>query len=434
MNSEHSEIITLDNNLKLQLVNVPGGKSALFAVAFHAGSMYEEEFGTGSNDGISHFLEHMFFKGTPTRTSKQVNEEFTRLGADLNAYTSYDHTVYYAKVPTRNLHKAVELWHDLLINRTIDPTEFEAERQVVLQEIQWYEDMPETDTNFNVRKHHFVNTPLEHTILGTQDSISTISIEMMSDYITRFYTLDNAVVTLTGGFDLVLEKQFFTSFFSDPISQPSKKPIYPPGVKLDPQKSGISYHYSTRQKPLTYASLCWTSPGTSSSDFFPLLLLNTYIGNSRTSLLYRKITSKGIASVCRYGFEPLYDVSASSIFFVSPPNKTKGVFQKIIELLLEVKDLEINPQIVSELKEEVWGTYITEIENPTNYGVDLIQKFIKFRHQLLTEEFKERIDQITANDMQEAKDRLLENFYITVYATGTIPQDWTPDFPKNGPW
>lgn len=434
MNSEHSEIITLDNNLKIQLVTVPGGKSALFAVAFHAGSMYEKGFGIGSNDGISHFLEHMFFKGTPNRTSKQVNEEFTSLGADLNAYTSYDHTLYYAKVPTRNLHKAVELWRDLLMNDTLDPTEFEAEKQVVLQEIQLYQDMPETETNFSVRKHHFKNTPLEHTILGTQESISAISIDMMNDYIARFYTLDNALVTLVGGFDLEAEKQFFTSFLSEPISHPNKNPIYPPEVKLDPQKSKISYHYSVRQKPLTYVSLCWTSPGTRSSDFFPLLLLNTYIGNSRTSLLYRKITSKGIASVCRYGFEPLFDVSASSIFFVSPPNKTKGVFQKVMELLLEIKDLEINPQIVSELKEEVWGTYITEIENPTNYGVDLIQKHIKFRHQLLMKEFKDRIYQITANDIQEAKDRLLENLYLTVYATGTIPQDWSPNFPKNGPW
>ena len=73
MNNEQSELVTLDNNLKLQLVSIPGGKTALFAVGFHAGSMYEEGFGSGSNDGISHFLEHMFFKGTPTKTAQQVN-------------------------------------------------------------------------------------------------------------------------------------------------------------------------------------------------------------------------------------------------------------------------------------------------------------------------------------------------------------------------
>lgn len=435
MNDEQFELVTLDNNLKLQLVSILGGKTALFAVGFNAGSMYEKGFGNGSNDGISHFLEHMFFKGTPNRTAKQVNEEFTRLGADLNAYTSYDHTVYYAKVPTRNLRKAAEVWKDLLVNDVINPEEFKSEKQVVLQEIQLYADMPEFDTNFTVRQKQFAGTALEHNILGTPESVGAITLDMMTDYITQFYSLDNAIVTLVGGFDLEAEKQYLTTIFDDPIAEPRPRPIYPPRIVSEKNgKNSIAYYNKELAKPLSYVALSWATPGIDSTDFYPLLLLNTFIGNSRTSLLYREITSKGIASVCRFGFEALFDVSISSIFFVSPPNETENVFQKVMDLLIHVHDLELTSQTVIALKEETLGSYVSEIEDPANYGIDLLQKYIKFRHPLSAMEFSEKISEVSLEDIQSVKNKCFENLNMTIYATGSIPSNWEPQFPKTGPW
>ncbi|MFX0016528.1 MAG: M16 family metallopeptidase [Promethearchaeota archaeon] len=434
MSVEQSEIVTMDNNLKIQLISIPGGKTTLFAVGFHAGSMYESGFGPGSNDGISHFLEHMFFKGTPNRTSKQINEAFTRLGADLNAYTTYDHTLYYAKIPTRNLHQAAEIWKDLLVNKVINREEFESEKQVILQEIQLYADMPEFDTNYEARKKHFKGTPLEHNILGTHDSVGSITYEMMIDYVSRYYSLDNAIVTLVGGFDLEVEKQYLISLFNDPILQPKINPIYPPQINYISHRNtlnDISFHKKDFSKPLSYVTLTWTAPGVQSTNFIPLLLLNTYIGNSRTSLLYREITSKGIASVCRYSFEALNDVSISSIFFITPPNEIENVFQKVIDLLAHLHDLEITSEITSVLKEETWGAYLSEIEDPTNYGIDLSQKFVKFRHPLFLREFQEEIMKITPEDIQDAKKNLLEDLKMTVYASGTIQDDWEPHFPDH---
>ncbi|MHA2226132.1 MAG: M16 family metallopeptidase [Candidatus Hodarchaeales archaeon] len=434
MSSEKSSIVSLDNNLDLQLLSIPSGKTALFAVSYFAGSMYEKGFGSGSNDGISHFLEHMFFKGTPTRTTKQVNDEFTRLGADLNAYTTYDHTVYFAKVPTRNLRKTAEIWKELLIDKSIDPTEFDAEKKVVLQEIQFYADMPEMDTLYRARKKQFHGTPLEHSILGTPDSVGNITLTMMTDYISQHYSLDNAGVVLVGGFDLEAEKQFLTSLFNEPISNPRKKPSYPPRFDFSSQKNRISYFQLEKPKPLSYVVLGWNIPGTASSDFFPLLFLSTFIGNSRTSLLYREITSKGLASVCRVGLEPLFDVSASNISFVTQPNKTKEVFDKIIDLLIHISEMTITPEITIALKEEILGSYFSEIEDPANYGIDLLQKYVKFREWVSMEEFQNKIINVTPERIQEAKDRSLEHLDLTVYATGTIPENWKPQFPKHSPW
>nr|MDO8119582.1 insulinase family protein [Candidatus Sigynarchaeota archaeon] len=118
----------LDNEMPIIIVPVPGARTATIAVGYKAGGFYETGFGAGSNDGISHFLEHMFFKGTPTMNTKEINEAFTRLGAMLNAFTSHEMTTYYAKVPVRNLEKAINLWGEMLSHVELDPTEFELER------------------------------------------------------------------------------------------------------------------------------------------------------------------------------------------------------------------------------------------------------------------------------------------------------------------
>jgi len=435
MIEEKSIVTTLNNNMKAQLVLIPGARTSLFSVGFYAGSMYEEGFGPGSNDGISHFIEHMLFKGIPgEKTTKQINDEFTRLGAELNAGTSYDHTIYYAKVPTRNFRKAAGIWKELLINKTIDPVEFKAEQQVVLQEIQLYEDMPEMNANYMVRKKHFAGTVLEHNILGTLDSVSTITPEMMTEYIKRHYSLDNAVVTLAGGdFNLEEEKNFITSLFNEAIPQPKPHPIYPPNVNMPTKKSQINYFHSATNKPLCYVALSWDTPGINSTDFWPLLIFNTYIGNSRTSLLYREVVSKGIASACRYGFEALYDISSASILFVTPPERIEEVFQKVISLLIHNYSLKITPDIVNALKEEIWGSYLSEIEDPTNYGIDLLSKYLKFRHPLPFKDFQQKI-QVSHDEVQNAKDKLLEELNLTVYATGAVPPKWEPQFPETSPW
>jgi predicted Zn-dependent peptidase len=198
-------------------------------------------------------------------------------------------------------------------------------------------------------------------------------------------------------------------------------------------KSQINYFQSPISKPLCYVALNWDTPGINSPDFWPLLVFNTYIGNSRTSLLYREVVSKGIASVCRYGFEPLYDVSSATILFVTPPERTEEVFQRVINQLTYIYSLKITPDIISALKEEIWGSYLAEIEDPAHYGIDLLSKYIKFRHPLPFKDYQQKI-QVSHDEVQDAKDSLFEKLNLTVYATGAVPQDWKPQFPDKSPW
>ncbi len=424
----------LDNNLTIQLVPIPKGKSALFAISFYAGALYEEGFGQGSNDGISHFLEHMFFKGTPNLSTKQVNEEFSKLGADLNAYTSHDHTVYYAKVPSRHLNRASELWKRLLTNKEFYSSELEAEKQVILQEIQLYSDMPDYKANSKARELHFKNTPLEHSILGTIDSVNAITVEMLQDYSSKYYTLDNAVLTIVGGFKLSQHVKFYTKLFGEDIEHTKKSPLFPPPIKTRKRENSIEYSFEKTTKPLTYVTINWNFPGTKDPLFFSLLLLNSFIGNSRTSTLYRNIISKGLTGSCRYGFEPFFDVSSSNISFVSPPSNTKVIFDNILEILKHIYEMKITPELLERLQDEVWGSYLGEIEDPANYGIDLTQKYFKLRKPFSANKFFAHLSQVTPDEVQTIKDKSLEKLNLTVYATGNIPAKWKPDFPDSYPW
>ncbi|MFW9777691.1 MAG: M16 family metallopeptidase [Candidatus Heimdallarchaeota archaeon] len=429
---EEIESVSLPNGLQMHLVGIPRVRTTLFAIAYNVGSMMEMGFGTGSTDGISHLFEHMAFKGTPSYSTQEVNEAFTRMGAELNAYTSFDHTIYYAKVPTRHLKTAAQIWHDLLLNRRLDSGELKSEKDVVIQEILLTLDNPARHTLFTARKLHFEGTPLEHTILGSPESVRGIDIPMIETYVNKYYTLDNAALGLCGGLQVDEGKEFLTDLFDSHIENPRVNPEHPPPVILGKRDENIKYHTQLTDKPLCYVGLCVDAPGISSEHIFPLLLLNTYIGNSRTSLLYREIISKGIAGVCGYGFEPLFDISAASIFFVAPPHQTPNVFEEVMNTIARLEDIEWTQPMVNTLIEEVWGSYLSEIEDPSSYGVDFLQKFLKFREPIPPEKMYTELVQIDPSEMQKATDSLLKSFKhrFTVFATGTIPKGWEPELPK----
>ncbi|MFX0205753.1 MAG: hypothetical protein ACFFDT_07170, partial [Candidatus Hodarchaeota archaeon] len=124
---------------------------------------------------------------------------------------------------------------------------------------------------------------------------------------------------------------------------------------------------------------------------------------------------------------------SATILFVTPPERTEEVFHKVINLLADIYSLKVTPDIINALKEEIWGSYLAEIEDPTNYGIDLLTKYLKFRHPLPLKDYQQKI-QVSPNEVQDAKDSLFEKLNLTIYTTGAVPQEWKPQFPEKSPW
>src|SRR5207302_771730 len=161
---------------------------------------------TGSRDestdvsGVSHFLEHMVFKGTPNRTSLDVNRDFDKIGASYNAFTSEENTVFYGAILPEYLPQAVDILADIL-RPSLRVEDFDMEKNVIIEEIGMYEDQPGWSAYDHAKKHYFVNHPLGNSILGTADSIRALTRDQMHEYFSRRYVAPNITAVAAGNFD-----------------------------------------------------------------------------------------------------------------------------------------------------------------------------------------------------------------------------------------
>src|SRR5579863_4421654 len=186
-------------NNGLQIVGQPMPDYESVAVSFYVrtGSRDEPD---ASIAGVSHFLEHMVFKGTETLDWQQITLEFNKIGAELNAFTSHESTVYHARVLGEYLERAVELLSDMM-NPRLAESDFETEKEVIVNEIARSEDQPYNTTYRRLMQTYFGKHPLGHDVLGTPESIRAMQVERMRDYWSRRYAANNMILSVAGNFD-----------------------------------------------------------------------------------------------------------------------------------------------------------------------------------------------------------------------------------------
>src|SRR6266446_1495091 len=187
----------LSNGLQIVGQPMPDFESVAVSYYVHTGSRDEPD---PSIAGVSHFLEHMVFKGTQTLDWQQITLEFNKIGAELNAFTSHEATVYYARVLGEYLERAVELLSDMMYPRLAE-SDFETEKEVIINEIARSEDQAYNATYRRMMQTYFGSHPLGHDVLGTRDSIRNMRIEQMRDYWNRRYAANNLILAVAGNFD-----------------------------------------------------------------------------------------------------------------------------------------------------------------------------------------------------------------------------------------
>lgn len=256
---------------------------------------------TGSRDenseisGVSHFLEHMMFKGTSAMSALEVNESFDRLGADFNAFTSEENTVYYAAVLPEYLSDVTDLWTKLM-RPSLRDDDFNIEKNVIKEEIAMYKDHPQFDVMDQARSLHFGDHPCGNSVLGTNESIDGLKAEQMREYFARRYSPNNIVVACTGNFD-------FEEFASLVEARCGR------WQRGDAQRQ-LSFSRGTKARKrlekdsLAREHICMLSPLVSSQDErkFAASLLSMIIGDSTGSRFFWALVDTAIAEVaaCQY--------------------------------------------------------------------------------------------------------------------------------------
>jgi predicted Zn-dependent peptidase len=296
MTQSNSEVqfkqATLKNGLTVIAEINPEAKSVALGYFCQTGSRDE----TPETAGVSHFLEHMLFKGSERRDGFEVNLEFDRMGAQYNAYTSEENTVYYGAVLPEFAPRLLELWTDLM-RPALRPEEFETEKQVILEEIALYQDRPNVMLFDWGRARYFAGHPLGNSVLGTTDTIGALSREQMAQYLSKRYAPSNLVLALTGRVDwqetLEQVQQLTTSW---PKGDSSR--AYP---EISPAAGELREPYPKA----TQTYLAVLAPGISAQDprRYAAAILANILGEEGNSRLHWALTDKGLVESAGAGVD-----------------------------------------------------------------------------------------------------------------------------------
>lgn len=343
---------TCQNGVRVVLENNPTVRSVAIGVWIGTGSRHE----TPDTNGISHFLEHMFFKGTNTRSAREIAESFDRIGGQVNAFTSKEYTCYYAKVLDEHANYALDVLADMFFHSAFDEDELKKEKNVVYEEIKMYEDAPDDIVHDLLSKATYGNHSLGYPILGTEETLSSFNGDSLRQHMDDFYTPDRVVISVAGNvteqFIKDVEKWFGT-------------------YEAKGKASGISepeFHYEklTRKKDTEQAHLCLGFKGlkVGDPDIYDLIVLNNVLGGSMSSRLFQDVREdKGLAYSV-YSYHSSYEDSGMLTIYGGTGANQLGLLSETIQETLSVLKRDgITPKELENSKEQMKGSLMLSLES-----------------------------------------------------------------------
>ena len=290
------------------------------AVAFYVRTGSRDEHDPAL-DGISHFLEHMVFKGTAHRGTEEITLAFNNMGAEFNAFTSFEETVYHARVLSDQLPQAVDLLADMMRPR-LDPEDFTRERDVILAEITRGEDQPTQVAGRQFYKTYFADTSLGHDVIGSPDSIKAMQVEQMVDYAKRRYAANNIILAVAGKLEwaqvVELAEKHCSTWETGEVGREVTPYVPTPQTKhlvRDLQQQHILFGYPF--------------PSEQSKDFYAAILAADILGDSSGSRLYWNITHKGLADSAMTQFSPFDGLGMLFAYIGAPPDQAGEVLKLV---------------------------------------------------------------------------------------------------------
>jgi len=358
---------TLENGLEIAAECNPQAWSTALGFFVRAGARDESD----SVAGVSHFLEHMMFKGTPTRTADDVNREFDEMGASYNAFTSEEHTVYYAAVLPEYQSQATELLADIL-RPSLREEDFDMEKQVILEEIQMYEDQPPFGADEKCRALHFGSHPLARSVLGTVQSVSDLSVDGMRDYFGMRYSPENVVLAAAGrvDFDLLVASAEKTcgAWQCHGGRRNLGAPQPQPGFQVI-RKDAATQQYVVQLTP---------GPAADGDDRFAAKLLATVVGDDTGSRIYWELVDSGAAEQAGLGHYEYDDAGIFLTYMSCQPTEAAGNLQRLHNLLVELQGNGITAVELDQAKNKVCSRIVLSGERPRGrlfvVGGDWIQR------------------------------------------------------------
>lgn len=406
MQSLNYEITTLENGIRVITETVHHVQFMSMGFWVGVGSRYETE----QQWGITHFIEHMLFKGTDKRTAEQISGAVDAVGGQLNAFTSKENTCYYIKTLTEDFPLAVDVLSDMFLNSRFDNEEIAKEREVIIEEIKMYEDTPDDLVHDLMSDNLWPNHPLGRSILGTEESIAAFDHDMLKSYVKQYYTGSNIVVSVVGNISHAQVVEAIKEVLGGiPKGAPNQYQI------AGKAQGGVNCYY----KEIAQSQICVAMPGVAKEDdrLFPLSILNTYLGGGMSARLVKKIREEEGLAYSVYSYNGSYtDTGAFVISVGTRPENCQRVIDIILEELDDVRQNGITQEELDKSFSQLKGSLFMGLETVNSRMNKLGRSMLTYDRVITPEENVDELSKVTVEDVKALAEDMFrrENLQITV--------------------
>jgi len=385
----------LDNGIRIVTKQLPQVRSVAMGVWVNVGARDER----AEEGGLSHFIEHMIFKGTERRTALQIAKEFDAIGGQCNAFTSKENTCYYAKVMDTHVDTMVDLLSDIFLNSVFDPGEVERERQVILQEIKMLEDTPDDHIHVLLAQALWGSHPLGRSILGTPKTVTGFDSDTIREYFSRAYLPERIAITAAGN----LKHASFAESIAVAFEVVRNRNTFP--KRTTPSMDWLA---TAHPKNLEQVHICLGTKGVHATDpqRHACALLNVVLGGNMSSRLFQEIRERRGLAYSIFSFASSYcDTGLLGVYVGVDKSNTLEVLRLIVKEMKRFKEKPINGSELINAKEHLKGGLYLAAESTDNQMTRLAHNEINFGRHIPLEELIGDIEKVTAEDiLKQARD------------------------------
>lgn len=400
---------TLDNGIRVVTEEIPYVNSISIGVWVKSGSRYENE----KNNGVSHFIEHMLFKGTKKRSAKQIAEEIEDLGGQINAFTGKEATCFYVKLLDEHFNVGIDVLSDMILNSKFNEEDIEKEKSVILEEINMYEDSPEDLVIDLLSKATWGDDSLSFPILGEKETIALLKREDIIDYFYKHYVTQNMVIAAAGNFN---EKALF-KVLNDKFGQWE-------GDKSSEQNLStpeINRNILVKNKDIEQIHVALTLDGIElgSDKLYPLLAINNYFGGGTSSKLFQTFREEKGYVYTIYSFPSPYKNKGSfNVYFALNDQYMDEALNLLYTEIKKILEYKMNSREIMKAKEQLKGNYILGLESVSSRMFSLGKSEIMLNKVYEPKDVLDKIDNINDDDVNNLIDNIFKKGVLTVSAVG----------------
>jgi predicted Zn-dependent peptidase len=400
----------LDNGLRVITETMLGVPSVTVGIWVENGSRYERT----EQAGISHYLEHLFFKGTARRSAAQIAEQFDAVGGVLNAFTGKEYTCYYGKVLAEHMAVAEDILGDIFLRSKFDPAEIERERNVIIQEIMQVEDTPDDYVHdlFNLR--YWPNHPLSFPVCGRLETVQHFVQQDFLDFIAARYRPDRVIITAAGD----VEHQRFVDWAAREFGE-----LQGTAAAVDGQPPVASRSVSYVEKALEQMHVCIGTPGISqvAEQRYAGYLLNTALGGGMSSRLFQEIREKRGRAYSVYSFLSSYiDAGYLGIYVGTSADWIEEVVAIILAELQGLKRDGLRPEELGRVKNQLKGNLLLGLETSDSRMSRIAKNEIYYGEDVTPAEIAARIDATTNDEIVALAHQLVRPEAMAVTLLGDL--------------